>query len=415
MVQVRAIRSEEDYDNALARITELMDALSGPEGQVEEVDNSFRVELDVLTDLVELYEERHYPIGFPDPISAIKFRMDQANLTPRDLVSFLGSRAKVSEVLSEKRAITMSMARALHQHLGIPADVLLQKPGASLPDEIPDLEFGRFPLAAMAKAGWIPSIKDPKSQADQLITDLMDRAGGRVFAVAPLYRKNDSRRVNAKTDDHALRAWCWQVMAQARGTQVISEYRADAINPQLLRDVARMSVLEDGPVQARDFLAQHGVGLEFVNHLPRTYLDGAALRLPDGRPVIGLTLRYDRIDYFWFTLLHGLGHVGLHLGECSGETGFVDDHSLRGVDSGGSDTTEQEADKLAQDALIPPEIWDNGAILENPGPMAVLQMAWDAQIHPAIIAGRIRYETSNYRLLSQFVGTGEVRRHFDGN
>ena len=360
MAQVRAIRSEEDYDTALARITELMDALAGPEGPVEDVDDPFRVELDVLTDLVELYEERQHPIGYPDPISAIKFRMDQANLAPRDLAPFIGSRAKVSEVLSGKRAITMSMARALHQHLGIPADVLLQEPGASLPDALPDLEFSRFPLRAMAKAGWIPCIQDLKDQAEELVTDLMDRAGGRVFAAAPLYRKNDSRRVNAKTDDYALRAWCWQVMAQARETGSVAEYRSDAISPPLLREVARMSVLEDGPVQAREFLTQNGIGLEFVNHLPRTHLDGAALRLVDGRPVIGLTLRYDRIDYFWFTLLHEMGHVGLHLGDCSGETGFVDDHSLRGVESGGSDTTEQEADQLAQDALIPPEIWDYG-------------------------------------------------------
>ena len=415
MAQLRAIRSEEDYDGALARITELMDALSGPEGPVEDVEDPFRVELDVLTDLVELYEERHHPIGYPDPISAIKFRMDQANLTPRDLTPFIGSRAKVSEVLSGKRAITMSMARALHQHLGIPADVLLQEPGASIPHALPDLEFGRFPLRAMAKAGWIPCINDLKDQAEELVTDLMDRAGGRVFVAAPLYRKSDSRRVNAKTDDYALRAWCWQVLAQARDTQLVPEYRADAVTPQLMREVARMSVLEDGPVQAREFMAQHGVGLEYVNHLPRTHLDGAAFRLPDARPVIGLTLRYDRIDYFWFTLLHELGHVALHLGDCSGETGFVDDHSLRGVESGGNDTKEQEADQLAQDALIPPEIWDDGVILENPGPMAVLQMAWEAQVHPAIIAGRVRYETGNYRLLSQFVGTGEVRRQFDND
>jgi HTH-type transcriptional regulator/antitoxin HigA len=201
-------------------------------------------------------------------------------------------------------------------------------------------------------------------------------------------------------------------MAQARDTGSIAEYRSEAISPQFMREVARMSVLEDGPGEAREFLAQHGIGLEFVNHLHRTHLDGAALRLITGRPVIGLTLRYDRIDCFWFTLLHELGHVGLHLGDCSGETGFVDDHSLRGVKSGGNDTTEQEADQLAQDALIPPEIWDYGTILENPGPMAVLQMAWEAQVHPAIVAGRVRYETGNYRLLSQFVGTGEVRRQF---
>ena len=102
MAQVRAIRSEEDYDAALARITELMDALSDAEGQIDGVDDPNRIELDVLADLVELYEERHHPIGYPDPVSAITFRMDQANLTHRDLVPFIGSRAKVSEVLCGK-------------------------------------------------------------------------------------------------------------------------------------------------------------------------------------------------------------------------------------------------------------------------------------------------------------------------
>ena len=413
MAQIRAIRSEEDYDAALARITELMDALSGLEGQVEDADDPNRVELDVLADLVELYEDRRHPIGLPDPISAIRFRMDQANLTPRDLAPFIGSRAKVSEVLSGKRAITMSMARALHRHLGIPADVLLQERGASLPDTLPGLEYARFPLIAMAKAGWIPRVQGLKDHAEELVTGLMDRAGGREFAAAPLYRKNDSRRINAKTDDYALRAWCWQVLAQAWEKPSPVEYQSGAVGPHLLRQVARMSVLEDGPARAREFLAQHGVGLEHVNHLPRTHLDGAALPLPDGRPVVGLTLRYDRIDNFWFTLLHELSHVARHLDDCSDETGFVDDLSLRGVESSDGDTAEQEADQLAQDALIPPEIWDAGVILENPGPMAVLRMAWEAQVHPAIIAGRVRHELGNYRLLSQFVGTGEVRWQFD--
>ena len=413
MVEVRAIRSEEDYDAALARITELMNALSGPEGQVDDVDDPNRVELEVLTDLVDLYEERNYPIGFPDPISAIMFRMDQANLTPRDLVPFIGSRAKVSEVLSGKRAITMSIARALHQHLGIPAEVLLQKPEVSLPGMLSGFEYPKFPLRAMAKAGWIPHVQDLKDHAEELITGLMERAGGREFAAAPLYRKNNGRRVNAKTDDYALRAWCWQVMARARENQSGVKYRPGAVTPQLLRQVARMSVSGDGPIQTRDLLAQHGVEVEYVAHLPRTHLDGAALRLPEGRPVIGLTLRYDRIDNFWFTLLHELAHICLHLGVCSEETGFIDDHSLRGVKSVGSDTTEQEADLLAQDSLIPPEIWDAGSILEDPAPMAVLSMASAAQAHPAIVAGRVRFESGNYRLLSQFVGTGEVRRQFD--
>ena len=402
MVNISPIRTEEDHEAALSRLAEIFQAEIGtPEGD----------ERDILADLVELYEDKHYPIGLPDPISAVKFRMEQANLTPRDLVPFIGSRAKVSEVLSGKRSITMSMARALHQHLGIPADVLLQEPGASLPDALPSLEYTRFPLTAMAKAGWIPQVKNLRDQAEEIITDLINRAG--VGAPAPLYRKNENRRVNAKTDDYALRAWCWQVLAQARERQPEVDYQPGVITAELLREVAQMSVLEDGPVQARDFLAQHGIGLEYVKHLPRTHLDGAALRLPDSNPVIGLTLRYDRIDNFWYTLLHELAHVGLHLGSCSDETGFVDDHSLRGVGSGGSDTTEQEADLMAQDALIPPEIWDDGILMVDPNPMAVLRMAWEARVHPAIVAGRVRFERGEYRLLSQFVGTGEVRRQFE--
>ena len=406
MNAIKPIRSDEDLDAALARIEEIFDA---------EPDSPEDDELSVLLDLVELYESKHHAIPHPDPISAIRFRMEQANLTPRDLAPFIGSRAKVSEVLSGKRAITMSMARALHQHLGIPADVLLQEPGSSLPDTVPGLEYERFPLRAMVKAGWIRQVPRLKDHAEELITGLMQRAGGAEFAAAPMYRKNDSRRINAKTDDYALRAWCWQVLAQAGERGLPLEYQADVVTPQFLRQVAQMSLLEDGPLQARRFLARHSIGLEYVNHLPRTHLDGAALRLRDGQPVIGMTLRYDRIDNFWFTLLHELSHVAFHMGACSDETGFVDDHSLRGLDSGGSDTTEQEADRLAQDALIPPEVWDDGIILENPGPMAVLQMAWEAQVHPAIIAGRVRYETGNYRLLSQFVGTGEVRRQFMEN
>ena len=119
MHNIKPIRTEADYEAALARIDKLMDATPGSRKGTE---------LDVLADLVELYETKNEPMGYPSPIAAIEFRMDQAGLRPRDLIPFIGSRAKVSEVLSGKRAITMSMARALHEHLGIPAQVLLQKP-----------------------------------------------------------------------------------------------------------------------------------------------------------------------------------------------------------------------------------------------------------------------------------------------
>ena len=80
-----------------------------------------------------------------------------------------------------------------------------------------------------------------------------------------------------------------------------------------MREVAQLSVYEDGPRRAQERLAAHGIALVIERHLPRTHLDGAALCLLDGRPVIGLTLRYDRIDNFWFSLMHELAHVSLHL------------------------------------------------------------------------------------------------------
>ena len=120
MVNVNPIRTEEDYDAALARMDVIFFAdIDTPEGD----------ERDILFDLIEAYEEKHYPIGPPsDPIVAIEFEMDQRGLSPSDLIPFIGSSRKVSEVLSRKRDITMPMARALHKHLGIPAETLLQEP-----------------------------------------------------------------------------------------------------------------------------------------------------------------------------------------------------------------------------------------------------------------------------------------------
>ena len=400
--KLKPIRTEKDYAAALVRIDALMDARPG---------NAEFDELDVLADLVELYESKHEPMGYPSSVAAIEFRMEQENLSPRDLIPFLGSRAKVSEVLSGKRAITMPMARALHEHLGIPADVLLSEPGVAPGDPLADMEWSRFPINAMVKRGWIPDKLNPASNAEEIIRDLIDRAGGPDVARAALYRKNDHVRVNAKMDPYALKAWCWQVLAKANGKLPRVSYRRGTVTMDFLRKVARESRSEDGPRQAKDLLAKHGIPLVIVQHLPKTYLDGAALRLGDDRPVIGLTLRYDRIDNFWFCLLHELAHVGRHLDNGQGNA-FVDDLTLRRAEGGLEDPRETQADDWAEDALIPEAAWEASAVKDHPTPMSVMNLANALHIHPAVVAGRVRYERRNYRLLSQFVGTGEVRRQF---
>ena len=343
---------------------------------------------------------------FSDPVDAIKFYMAQNGLNHRDLLPMIGSRSKVSEVLSGTRSLTMPMARALHRYLGIPAADLLIEPAVHSGASENEIDWRRFPLREMAKRNWVEERSNLREHAEELVTGLMRKAGCGQAAFA-LYRKNDQNRANAKTDPYALQAWCWQVMVQAKERELAADYRPDSDQVELMNRAAKFSPAIDGPRQAVDFLAEHGIAVEILRHLPRTHLDGAAMKSEDGRPIIGLTLRYDRIDNFWWVLMHELAHIALHLPETC--EAFVDDDDLRGT---GVDSKELEADQLAYECLIPTEVWGNSDILENPSPMVVMAMAQEVGVHPAIVAGRARLELGNYRLLSQFVGTGEIRKVF---
>ncbi|MFK7886973.1 MAG: type II toxin-antitoxin system HigA family antitoxin [Gammaproteobacteria bacterium] len=115
-MHIRPIRTQADHDAALKRIAQLMSAKRDtPEGD----------ELDVLTTLVEAYEKRHFPIEAADPVEAINFRIEQLGLERKDLVPYLGSRHRVSEILNRRRGLSLEMIRRLHDGLRIPLEVLI--------------------------------------------------------------------------------------------------------------------------------------------------------------------------------------------------------------------------------------------------------------------------------------------------
>lgn len=118
MLQIRPIRTEADYKAALAAVSPLFDNEPDP-------DSEEGAALDAMITLIEAYERKHYPIGKPDPIEAIKFRMEQQGLTPKDLQPMIGGLNRVYEVLAGKRKLTLPMVRRLHQQLGIPAESLI--------------------------------------------------------------------------------------------------------------------------------------------------------------------------------------------------------------------------------------------------------------------------------------------------
>ncbi len=115
--ELKPIRSERDYDRAVAQLNRLWGAKSG----TAESDR-----LDIIATLIDAYEAEHHPIDPPDPIEAIKFRMEQQGLTRKDLEPLLGSRTRVAEILNGRRGLSIAMIRRLHEKLGIPADVLIR-------------------------------------------------------------------------------------------------------------------------------------------------------------------------------------------------------------------------------------------------------------------------------------------------
>ena len=118
-MDIKPIKTDADYRAALKEIESLMDAAADtPEGE----------RLDVLVTLVEAYEKKHFPMDLPDPVEAIKFRMEQMGLTPKDLEPMIGRLNRVYEVLNHKRPLTLKMIWKLHRGLGIPAESLIKQP-----------------------------------------------------------------------------------------------------------------------------------------------------------------------------------------------------------------------------------------------------------------------------------------------
>ena len=397
-MEVKIIKSDSEYQVALGELERLIDL--DPDPGEKEADR-----LELLALLIENYEEKHFPIDLPDPIDALEFVMDQHGLTQKDMVPFIGNRSKVSEVLSRKRPLTLSMIRALNKGLNIPAEVLLNEPGASLEDG-KDIEWERFPLREMIRREWIQApAKDVSDKAEELMREFFAPLGG-INHSPILFKRSFHLRAARGMNDYALDAWRARVLMRAL-EQTAPDYKKSLISKEFLREVVRLSRAVNGPLLARDYLMSYGIIFVYERHLPRTYLDGASFLTPKGNPVVALTLRYDRLDNFWYVLMHELIHVWKHLG---GDVEiFIDDldHSDE------SDPREVEADNLAREILVPAKEWESSEACLGSA-FGAQELAEGLRIHPAIVAGKIRHDENNFRKLNNLVGHGEVRRLFDG-
>jgi HTH-type transcriptional regulator/antitoxin HigA len=398
------LRDDKEYNAALDELSGLMD-LDFPAGSRE----AERYEL--LRLLIADYDRRSEQLPPPDPIEAIRFRMEQEGLRQKDLVPYLGSASRVSEILSGKRPLTINNIRALHRGLGIPLESLVgdndTNPTASDEDNEPSVDWSAFPMKEMLKRKWFEPAGGMKSDA---VMNAMREFIGTYFlsaTPAPMYRASSHVRSARGQNQPALMAWTARVISQAEASEAFRvEYDHGSIDAHFLRTVAQLSCLHDGPLPAVELLRSRGIAVVIERHLPGTHLDGAAVMTKSGHPVMGLTLRHNRLDNFWFTLLHELAHVLLHLRKLDGPV--YDDLDA----DNGKVKCEIEADRMSADALIPPGICSR--MTRNPpaNREEVIRWAREAGVAPCIIAGRVRHETGNFKVFSDMIGNGKVRKLF---
>lgn len=208
------------------------------------------------------------------------------------------------------------------------------------------------------------------------------------------------------SNDLGLVAWRARVTKLAEAIIQSNKVTYSGLDISWLTNLVHLSRHDDGPAKARELLLRHGIVLIAEPQIPGTKLDGAAF-LIDGVPVIGLTLRRDTIDGFWFTLLHEVAHVILHY-RMGMSVGFFDD--TEDTEREGLDEVEREANEFASNMLIPSEKWKRSPARISKATAPIEKFASELKIHPAIVFGRIQKERRDYATFSDKIGRGMVRK-----
>ncbi|MBI3910661.1 MAG: HigA family addiction module antidote protein [Armatimonadetes bacterium] len=330
------------------------------------------------------------------PGEILREELDERGWTQREFAEILGKPLQaVNEILAAKKAITPDTALALSAALGTSAELWVnlqanydlalarsraQDEGVSRRAALRDALREAAPYKEMMKRGWIKTA----TVLDEIEAELRRFFGGDAPAPSLALQTQLKRTLTRSPDPAALAAWLRRVelLAQEQNAAAYDERRLAHLAPTL----PRLSIRKEGPDRLLATLAEHGVRVVIERHLPRTYVDGAAFWLDTRSPVVALSLRYDRLDCFWFVVLHELTHILRHRHAGDGGS-FLDDGLL---DGGQTDPLEEEANRTAADWLIPQEEY---ARLQPPYSSAkVLSFATQIGVHPAIVVGRLHHD-----------------------
>lgn len=275
-----------------------------------------------------------------------------------------------------------------------------------------DLDWTKFPVEEVFKKGWITKTSE-HNKNDTFKHWFLNTIGP--YGTPTFHRRKVSD--DQDTDKEAILTWEARILQLAQSELENSSIPDFALDERWLKDLVRLTNHEDGPILAKEALKNQGILLIIEKNLSKTFIDGAAMLSHEGVPIIAMTIRLDRLDNFWFTLFHELGHVYCHLYSNSNFNFFDQISSSRKDETCQpsqfwGDELEVQANKFALEKLIDSDSWDTCLSRFSATERSVLDDANRLEIHPSIIAGRIRDERGNYSILNCLTGQGMVRKFF---
>lgn len=252
--------------------------------------------------------------------------------------------------------------------------------------------IGEFSRKELVSRGWLLKPDD--------LTPL-----GSLFFDLPVSNQRTLFRKTAKADENSLVLWQARTRSEAELVCIAENIPVfGGLTKEHLRKLAKLSVDPNTVRRLPSILSEFGIILVFVYALPGMSADGAVFYLTTGHPVVAMSLRFPRLDYFWFTLLHELAHLVLHADQLK-EPVYFDVQA-----SEETDRIEKAANRLAKDSIVDRESWRNCAPKYDSSDRAVLTYAGEQGVHPSLVAGLLRKESGNYKRYNSIINEHDVRK-----
>ena len=416
------IYSKRQYGTSIDELEKLKGALSKTEAGPPGKDRVGNIEIEGLKHVITRLEAdiSFYDLLSSGQVTLRSFSLESlpsvlvqariaAGMSQADLAAALAIKPHLVKQYEDTgyRGVPLARVTEICGILNVDASICFER-GAGLHsavycwNSLDELIWQSLPVEEMARRRWfpLPQGADPVECARAYFM----QAAGAGFATADHRKKLCTASL---PDEYGLLAWQARILDLAKPIASSGQVADFSMSSSWLPDLVALIPQADGPQRASGILADNGIIHVMEDYMPGAGLDGATMLADSGHPVIGMTLRHDRLDNFWFTLFHQLGHVFLHLFRGL-HFDFVD-----GEGGACRDPIEIQANQFAMAHLLPETLWADCQSRLSPTPEVVLQDAETLGIDAAIIAGRIRKERNNFRILSDLVGNGRVRALFD--